>query len=346
MKRYGITRICMTVCLVFGIIFLPANQLKAQAAEIIATVHGTILSGTTSDLLLLSTKQGKMEIKLDSSTDTSDCKILLPDREISVAVTSGNDGYLHAAAITSQAQTSSETLDSSTATVTGTLSDKSKDNILYVKTPQGDMELKLDTTTDMSGCSVLVIGKTYRITCARGSDAYMHAVSISDSASASSSSSTPQNGNTAYLSVTGEVDDRTREDLLYLSTNEGVMQFRIDYNADTGKGMVLTPNNKLTVYFYNGSDGYLHAVTIAGDKSSSKANVDTSSTVTVSGTVRSKSNQNMLYLETAQGDMELKLDAVNSMNNCKVLVSGKRISVDCAYGSDSYMHAINITGIS
>lgn len=346
MKRYGITKICMTICLVFGMIFLPANQLKAQAAEIIATVHGTILSGTTSDLLLLSTKQGKMEIKLDSSTDTSDCKILLPDREISVAVTSGNDGYLHAAAITGEAQNSSVTLDSSTTTVTGTIGDKSDNDILYLNTPQGDMELKLDPSTNMSGCSVLVMGKTYQIVCARGSDAYMHAVSITDSSSApSSSSSSVQTGNTAYLSVAGKVDDRTREDLLYLSTNEGVMQFRIDYNADTGKGMVLTPDSKLTVYFYNGSDGYLHAVTIVGDKSSSKANVDTSSIVTVSGTVRSKSNQNMLYLETAQGDMELKLDAVNSMNNCKVLVSGKRISVDCAYGSDAYLHAINITGI-
>ena len=36
---------------------------------------------------------------------------------------------------------------------------------------------------------------------------------------------------------------------------------------------------------------------------------------------------------------------VSSMNNCKALVSGKKISVSCAHGSDAYLHAVNITGV-
>ncbi len=42
--------------------------------------------------------------------------------------------------------------------------------------------------------------------------------------------------------------------------------------------------------------------------------------------------------------MELKLDSVSSVNNCKVLVSGKKVTVTCARGNDAYMHAISITG--
>ncbi len=336
MQRYKIVNICLTICLVLLMIICPANLLKVQADEIIATVQGTILSGTTADLLLLSTKEGKMEIKLDSGTDTSSCKVLLPDRKISVSVSHGSDGYLHAAKISSTTLTQAVSLDTSnTATVTGTIDEKTKEDLIYLKTAQGEMQIKLDTTTSMSGCSVLVAGKSYTITCARGSDAYMHAVSISDTASETFTGP----------SVTGTVADSTKESLLYLSTKDGEMQFKIDSDANTKNGMILTTGSKLTVYFYHGSDGYLHATAIVGVKdSASSAKIDSDNTVTVNGTVGSKSNENLLYLNTAQGTMELKLDAVSSLNNCKVLVSGKKISVACAYGSDAYMHAVTITG--
>ncbi len=42
--------------------------------------------------------------------------------------------------------------------------------------------------------------------------------------------------------------------------------------------------------------------------------------------------------------MELKLDAVNSVTNLKVLVTDKKVTVTCARGSDAYMHALTITG--
>ena len=44
-------------------------------------------------MLLLSTAQGKKEIKLDAQTDASACKILLPGREIYVDVTYGSDAW-------------------------------------------------------------------------------------------------------------------------------------------------------------------------------------------------------------------------------------------------------------
>jgi hypothetical protein len=42
--------------------------------------------------------------------------------------------------------------------------------------------------------------------------------------------------------------------------------------------------------------------------------------------------------------MELKLDAVNSISNCKAFVNGKKLTVTCARGSDAYMHALDIVG--
>lgn len=343
MKKNKLMKLSGLTSLVLGFFLILILPLKVQAANT-ATVHGTIQSGTTSELLKLSTPEGNMEIKLDSETDTSSCKVLLPDKKITVSITHGSDGYWHASKITSETPDTGISLDSSTtATVTGTIGEKTKDDIIFFKTPQGEMEIKLDATTNMSGCSFLVAGKPYDITCARGSDAYMHAISISDVSS--SHNSLPAGVSSSTMSVTGTVANDTKKDLLYLSTKDGEMQFKIDSSADTSKGMIFTPGNKLTVYFYHGNDGYLHAIGTTGDKDSSDATVDTSSTSTVTGTVESNSTENLLYLDTPQGLMELKLDHVNSLNNCKALVSGQKLSLTCAYGSDAYMHAIDITAI-
>lgn len=359
MKNIKIFKLCTALCLTLGLTLTPDNLFQIQAAEVIATVEGTVMSGTTSEILKLSTKEGDMEIKLDSGTDTSGCKILLPDKKIFVSVCHGNDEYLHAVKITSAAPTQSVTLDSSSTTVTGKITDKSKDDILYVDTAQGEMQIKLDATTNLSGCTVLVENKSYSITCARGSDAYMHAVSITDGTSSSSGSSsgislgasslTPAPASTVTVStstVSGTVSDKTKENLLYLSTDGGEMQIVIDSNTDSRNGIVLTPDRKLTVAVYRGSDAYMHAASITGNKESTwSVDIDTSSTPTVTGTVGSKSTENILYLDTPQGQMELKLDAVRSVSGCKVLVSGRKLSLTCARGSDAYMHAIDITGI-
>ena len=333
--------------------------MEVQAAEVMATVSGTVKSGTTSDLLLLSTNDGLMEIKIDSSTDTSECKMLLPNSKISVSVTHGNDEYLHAVKISGATQVAGVSLDfSASATVTGTIQEKSKSDLLYFATSAGVMEIKLDTTTDMSGCKILVTDKTYSITCVRGSDAYMHAVSITDSAagapvytqgssgSFSSYTPAPVTEITSDVTwVTGTVSDKTKEDLIYLSTSGGKMQIKIDSNTDSRSGMVVTPGTKLTISVYHGSDAYMHAAKIIATKDNYGApQIDSSTTATVTGTVGKNSNENVLYLVTTGGEMELKLDALSSVTSCKILVSGKKISVTCARGSDAYMNATAISG--
>ena len=107
MKR-RLAAIGMAFCLMTSMV--SAIGIEAAAAET-ATVTGTVRSGTTADLLLLSTREGNMEIKLDSSTDTSGCKFLLPGNQISVTVTHGSDEYLHATKLSGSTTVTSVTVD-------------------------------------------------------------------------------------------------------------------------------------------------------------------------------------------------------------------------------------------
>lgn len=417
MRKWIGMRICLAVCLIVGLMISLLPGANAYAAE--TTVQGTVATGTTSDMLMLSTKDGKMEIKIDSSTDVSEARILLPETKLSVSISHGSDGYWHAVKITYNGAVAGVTIDNSkTSTVTGTISDKTTGDVLFVDTQQGEMQIKYDQSTNISGCSVLVANKKYTITCARGSDAYMHAISIADATASSNSSTTgnatfvngtvgkktndsllylstkdgemevkvdagadmtggkwkkegtkltvyfyrgsdayihankiiegttvmPNSSNAATNTFTGTVANNTTESVLFLSTKDGVMEFKIDSNANTLNGMIHTPGNKLTVSaYYGGSDGYWHASATTGVKDSCTANINNSSTINVTGNVSSRSTEKMLYLDTKDGTMEIKLDSVRSLNNCKVLLANKKITVSCAIGSDEYWHAMDIT---
>lgn len=346
MKKLSFPKICMTVCLSLGLGFFAFSPVTVRAAEVIATVQGKVLSGTTADLLLLNTDQGNMEIRMDSETDTSSCKVLLPEKEIKVSVAHGNDGYLHAVTIKKVGSNGSSFVNTTGApTVSGKLSDKSKGDILVLETNQGDMELKLDSSTDMSDCSVLVVGGNYNIVCSRGSDAYMHALYITDKSLNGSSNSTLDKGDVDTITLSGYSGESTQQNLLYFCTSSGVLQLRIDSYTDASQGRVLTPYRNLDVTFYHGDDGYLHALKIKGeDKPAPTASVDNSSAVTVHGKVDYSSSEKMLYLITDSGTMDLKLDMVSSYNNCRVLTNGQKISASVVYGSDGYWHALSISG--
>lgn len=354
MKKYkGAARVCMTALAACGMLLAPAAaKMEVQAEEIIATVQGKVMEGTTAKLLYLDTSDGRMEIKIDGNTSTGSCKMLLPDKKISVSVANGNDGYLHAVTISESGENPSVALDTSKiSNVVGTLNDKTTEEVLHLDTAQGEMELKVDKNTDLSNCSVLVVSGKYVVSCARGEDAYMHAISIADVAAAPSSTAAPKtDGQAPVVNVTGEtrtvtgtVKDKTEESTLYLSTSEGDLALRIDDSTDTSKGMVLTPGNKMMATYFKGSDNNLHVTVLMGVKDSSSVFVDTSSQATVTGTVKEKSTENILVLDTSAGEMELKMDKVAGPSGCKVLVKGKKVSVTCSRGDDAYMHAVTIT---
>ena len=357
MKKYKRSaRLCMTALAACGMLLAPAGaKLKVQAEEVIATVQGRVMEGTTAKLLYLDTSDGKMEIKIDGSTSTGNCKMLLPDKKISVSVANGNDGYLHAVTISENGENPSVELDTSkVSNVVGTVNEKTTENVLHLDTAQGEMELKIDKNTDLSNCSVLVVSGKYVVSCERGEDAYMHAISIADVAAApvpatdtsQTYSQTPVVNPTGETrSVTGTVKDNSEESTLYLATSEGTFTFKIDDSTETSKGMVMTPENRMMVTYFRGSDNLLHAVSLVGVKDSSSASVDTSSQATVIGTVKKQSTENILVLDTSAGEMELKMDKVAGPSGCKVLVEGKKISVTCSRGDDAYMHALTVTAV-
>ena len=113
MKKKSIGRIGMLLSVLLFFTVVCFSVMKVEAAEIMATVHGTVLSGTTSDLIKLNANGVNMLIKVDSQTDMSDCKVLVPGFNIGVSVYRGDDAYLHAAKITTDLQTDGVILDSS-----------------------------------------------------------------------------------------------------------------------------------------------------------------------------------------------------------------------------------------
>lgn len=357
--KAGLKKAAAALGLVLGLALCFRGQITAQAAEVVATVNGTILADTKTGLLYLSTSDGVMEIKIDSGTDVSECKALLAERKVSVSLSYGSDGYMHAVKITSEVNDEAVDLDQNSTEVYGTLSKQSKGDLLIFRTQQGTMEIKLDPSTDMTNCSILVPESNYTIKCARGSDAYLHAVSIANGSSNVPTASTsgltasasltpapqnPSNIGVPTAAVLGTVVSGTTDNMLRLSTDEGEMEIKIDADTDTRNGVVLVPGNLVVVTLYRGSDAYMHAVMVAGVKTVSNAVIDTTagSQSTVSGTIAEKSTEDILRLDTSAGTMELKMDAVERIAGCKALTVGKRVTIVCARGSDAYMHAIEI----
>ena len=91
MKKHRVTKLTAALFLVCGIRMAMPVSMEVWAAETV-TVQGSIMSGTTNDLLKLSTQEGNMEIKIDSGTDASACKVLLPGKQVVVSVSHGTDG--------------------------------------------------------------------------------------------------------------------------------------------------------------------------------------------------------------------------------------------------------------
>lgn len=126
----------MTALAACGMLLAPAAiRMDVQAEEVIATVQGKVMEGTTAKLLYLDTSDGRMEIKIDGSTSTGNCKMLLPDKKISVSVANGNDGYLHAVTISENGENPSVELDTSkVSSVVGTVNANTTEDVLHLDT--------------------------------------------------------------------------------------------------------------------------------------------------------------------------------------------------------------------
>jgi hypothetical protein len=273
--------------------------------------------------------------------------MLIPGKAVTVGIYRGDDANLHADSIVSGKVNANVSIDSNRSTVTGKVMEATTEDMLYLDTSSGEMHIKLDTTTDYSGVKIMTVGKEIAVVTSRGSDAYMHAISIADNSGTGSSSSTSTSSNSSSSApantteVKGTPTDKSTSNVLYLNTDGGVMYLVIDSDTDTSGGFMFTPGNKVTAYVYRGSDANMHAAKVVGTRSSG-ATVG-STTTTFSGSVESNSNEGMLYLNTSGGTMKFKLDSTTSLNNSKGLTKGKIVTVSGSVGSDGYWHAVTIT---
>ena len=323
-----------------GTALTPAVTVQAEQT---ASISGTIASGTTDSLLKLNTTGGQMLIKIDSSTDLSAGKLLLTGKTVTVEYYRGSDAYLHASKITGATVAPPATVDTNNTTVvSGTIADGTTDSLLKLNTAGGQMLIKMDSSTDLSGCKAMVIGKTLTVTVGRGSDAYMHAVKIADGPSSSTTNATV-NASIAATQIQGVVADETSDTLLKLNTNGGQMLIKIDSGTDYSQAKVLVPGLTVGVDIYRGDDAYNHAKKIVGfTPASSGATID-SNQITVNGTVAAGTTESILLLATPNsGTMKIKLD--QNAATPGVLTLGKSVTLNVARGSDAYMHAVSFNG--
>lgn len=367
--------------------------------EVSASVHGTVKSGTNSSILYLKTTEGDMTIKLDSDTDTSNCKLMLPGSVIYADLYYGSDAYMHAAKLSATAVGSS----AKSATVTGTIKDKAiKDNVMFVSTSDGEMKVKLDATTKYSG-GVLCAGKTITMEVVRGDDAYMHALSISDnssvysadttantyteitaSPSVSANASTDTKTNTtetadtktntatatdtktdttaatdtktnttetvsvetaptvSTTAITGTVGKSSKAGKLYLSTDAGTYEIKLDANTSYSNGFLAIEGKKITANIYRGSDAYMHAASLSRVKKQAAASSSNGDTYSFTGTVSGDTTEDTLQLKTSGGTMKIKLDANTKYESSTPVFKGSSVTVSCVVCADEYWHATSL----
>ncbi len=316
---------------------------RTEAAEM--TVSGTVCDSTTSDVLYLSTNGGTMQIKLDANTDTSGAKFLLPGNTLTCNIYTASDEYWHASKIVGNTSSGKVTVDTSNkATVKGTIAKGTSEELLYLVVTNGTMQIKLDSDTDISGCKYLIIGRTVNVVCARGSDAYMHALSISDAAS-NNTTTVSAAGNVSTTGVTGTIDKGTTTSLLRLSTSAGTMEFVMDLATDVSQCRAMVPGQSATVNFYRGDDAWNHVSRIVNNTSrvSDAANLDQSSSATVSGTIANNTTEGTIYLATDGGVMQIRVDSSTVFTKCPILLIGKSAQIQCMRGSDEYYHAVTVS---
>ena len=337
------TAAIMLLSMFAGVYLFPVRIVAAES-----TFSGTVSDKTNSEMLYLNTSGGTMEIKIDSNVAVSGTKVILPGNSVVATCYVGSDEYWHVSKLTGSTQVGKPAIDQSTkATVKGRIAKGTSEELLYLVVDNGTMQIKMDADTDLSGTTMLIIGKQVQVVCARGSDAYMHALSISDVATATTSvSSAPSSSSSSSSAnyVSGTVEKGTTASMLYLGTSGGTMEFVLDLATDASGCRVLIPGQNISVNFYRGSDAWNHTSKIVNNSSKAAAEVslDASSKTTVTGTVDGATTENTLFLNTSGGTMQIRLDAATNFSRCPVIIKDKNLSVTIERGSDEYYHAVSI----
>ncbi|MBO4905264.1 MAG: hypothetical protein J5367_08585 [Lachnospiraceae bacterium] len=342
--------ILVSAMVLLGVLTFDITSAQADSDT---TISGSVATGSTASILKVDTREGTYEIKIDSSTQFSGGKVLLPGKNVTVSLRHGDDAYLHAVSIKAGGAGGVVIDNDTTKEISGKIKDVSSKDSLYIETSDGDQMIKFDDNADLSGITYLIAGNSYVFKIAKANDSNWYALAISDSYSSSYGNSVTTSSysytDSATLSgetytCTGTVTSSTKPTVLYLNCSDGERQLKIDASTDTSRGYIQLPGTKLTVTYRYGSDAYWHAVSIEGPTAkSSGASVKSDNPTTVVGTVSSKTTADKLYLDVSNGEMEIKLDSLSNLDGVKALTQGMKITVKIGYGSDAYWHALSIS---
>ena len=352
-----VTRVLMVV-LILALYVNPFSQqfaIKAEAASN-GTVNGTVASGTTDTLMKLNTTQGTMLIKLDSDVVISGSGAIFEGAKVAVDWKYGNDGYLHTSRIVVSGTTNwGAVIDTlNFITIQGTVLKDTDVSTLLLDYNGSALKIRMDSTTAWDNCHYIYPGRQISVTIARGSDAYFHALKISSTLingtngtqnSTTGTQTTLADGRT-LSTVSGVVQDGATDSLFRLSVNGNIMKIIIDSDTDLSGIHALIPGTTITVSVYRGSDAVLHAYSMVGSISTTASGARSGSIVNVTGTVQTKTTDNILYLNTSGGQMIIKLDPDTSIGTTGLLVLNKTVTVGVQRGSDSYLHAVTISSSS
>jgi hypothetical protein len=316
-------------------------------------VSGVVDDATTTDLLVLKTKDGTMKITLDASTDMSDGKVLIPGGTYKVDIYRGDGDYNHAAKIIDTSDntvgTNAGVNTAKTFSYTGTVVSGTKQNKLLLKTSDGStLTIKIDSGTDTSACHVLKVGQKVTATVAYASDAYLHAVRLTDNTKKAVTVKEGSMGDAGMLTgqstvtVQGTVMADSTDDVMLLSVNGQTMQLRLDSGSKGTNLSAIVPGFSYSVSLYLGTDGYNHVATItnlAGNDAGTGSNVNKNTKTSVTGTI-TEARCGYVKLKDSQGSVwTIRLDTTTDTSACRILRTGRKIKASCALGTDGYWHA-------
>lgn len=322
--------------------------IKANAAD--GTVKGKVADGTTDDLLKLDTSEGVMQIKMDADLNIEDAPVLIKGKEVTVEWKYGSDSYLHTSCIKASGGTNwGATVDTTNQiTVSGKVMEGSDPSTLILDCNGSKFNIRLDKSSNFTGCRIIHKDKLLNVTVAGASDGYLHAVNITAAESASSSSTitgvpekTPDGRSLAVIS--GTVQDNPSDSSFVLKVNNNLLTIKIDSSTDLTQLHVLNSGRTVSAAVYTGSDNQFHAYKLGGNITNGPVALD-GAAVTVSGTVLKNTDDNTLLLSTSAGNMTIRMDTQTVIGAGGLLLIGKKVDVVVQHGADAYMHAVKITG--
>jgi len=235
-----------------------------------ATVSGTVQKNTTDKILYLKTSAGDMIIKLDKDTDIGTTGLLVVGKTVQVTVQRGSDAYLHATKISGNGSSSSSTTTASaqmspeaektseSVKVQGTVESNTTNAVLYLKVSGSVMQIRIDRNTKWPESDALKTGESITAMVYRGSDAYLHAESVTADTECAPSAVINTASKLTFKGNVEKIDGYT----ITIKNGDNTYTFRFDDDTDFSGFRLLQKNKTVTVEAATGSDGYWRATMV------------------------------------------------------------------------------------